>query len=125
MKAMRNFIAEVKKLKKGFVNPDQEFFSFMDKLIPSDHWKNFHFDKAATKKETWIYLHSLGCGVVKIRKVTGGSPNEVAEVIKEYSSFRHYADNESMNTLIEAWKPYRALIPDEFFIRYLGVNKRG
>lgn len=119
MKAMRSFITEVKKLKKEFVNPDQEFFSFMDKIVPSPHWMKFYFDKSSTRKELWIYLHSLGLGVAKIRRIAGGSPNEIQEYTQNYSNFRHYAKNESMDYLIKEWKKYRDLLPNEFFIKYL------
>lgn len=119
MKAMRNFITEVKKLEKPFVNPDQEFFSFMEKLIPSEHWTKFHFDLNATKKEKWVYLGSLGLSTLKIREVTGGSPNWIAEEIKNPSNYRHYTPDESLDYLIEEWKKYRNLLPNEFFIKYL------
>jgi hypothetical protein len=119
MQAVRSFAAELAKLKKSVVNPDQEFFSFMDKIVPSPHWLRFEFDKNATRKEKWLYLHSLGLGVVKIRSVTKGSPNQIQEVISQKPNIRYYSPNESMDFLINTWQPYRKLLPNEFFIKYL------
>ena len=119
MQAVKNFVAELAKLKKPVVNPDQEFFSFMENHLPSEHWTRFEFDKNATRKEKWLYLHHLGLGVSRIRQVAKGSPNQIQEVVSQKPNIRYYSPNESSDFLIKSWQPYRKLIPNEFFVKYL------
>jgi hypothetical protein len=116
---MRNFVYEWERINNKNVNAVRAFFDYMHDLIPTNNWQHFNFVENYTRDEKIIYLHSLGLKTLNIRKaIGGGSPNDIYKVIDEQPIKRYYQDNPALDELIEAWKPYRKLLSNEFFIRW-------
>lgn len=94
--------------------------------MPSDFWnaydklKEEYFNtKPPTKAELIEYMHELGCSHREIQERLKSSPNTIVRVLGRERQLRYFKDNLALDMLLNHWKPYRDLYPDEFFIKYL------